>query len=106
MGKFLDLWDKKKDGSRKELRSFERTMTIALAIAVIFIFAKKDNVVRWVEAGLTIRRQNREIEMNAKQIEQMQRTLENLTTNRDSLEKFARERYHFAKKGDDIYLIP
>ena len=106
MGKFLDLWDKKKDGSRKELRSFERTMTIALAIAVIFIFAKKDNVVRWVEAGCTIRRQNREIEMNAKQIEQMQRTLENLTTNRDSLEKFARERYHFAKKGDDIYLIP
>ncbi len=106
MGKFLDLWDKKKDGSRKELRSFERTMTIALAIAVIFIFAKKDNVVRWVEAGFTIRRQNREIEMNAKQIEQMQRTLENLTTNRDSLEKFARERYHFAKKGDDIYLIP
>ena len=106
MGKFLDLWDKKKDGSRKELRSFERTMTIALAIAVIFIFAKKDNVVRWVEAGFTIRRQNREIEMNAKQIERMQRTLENLTTNRDSLEKFARERYHFAKKGDDIYLIP
>ena len=106
MGKFLDLWDKKKDGSRKELRSFERTMTIALAIAVIFIFAKKDNVVRWVEAGFTIRRQNREIEMNAKQIEQMQRTLENLTTNRDSLEKFARERYQFAKKGDDIYLIP
>ena len=106
MGKFLDLWDKKKDGSRKELRSFERTMTIALAIAVIFIFAKKDNVVRWVEAGFTIRRQNREIEMNAKQIEQMQRTLENLTTNRDSLEKFARERYHFAKKGADIYLIP
>lgn len=106
MGKFLDLWDKKKDGSRKELRSFERTMTIALAIAVIFIFAKKDNVVRWVEAGFTIRRQNREIEMNAKQIEQMQRTLENLTTNRDSLEKFARERYHFAKNGDDIYLIP
>ena len=106
MGKFLDLWDKKKDGSRKELRSFERTMTIALAIAVIFIFAKKDNVVRWVEAGFTIRRQNREIEMNAKQIEQMQRTLENLTTNRDSLEKFARDRYHFAKKGDDIYLIP
>ena len=106
MGKFLDLWDKKKDGSRMELRSFGRTMTIALAIAVIFIFAKKDNVVRWVEAGFTIRRQNREIEMNAKQIEQMQRTLENLTTNRDSLEKFARERYHFAKKGDDIYLIP
>ena len=106
MGKFLDLWDKKKDGSRKELRSFERTMTIALAIAVIFIFAKKDNVVRWVEAGFTIRRQNREIEMNAKQIEQMQLTLENLTTNRYSLENFARERYHFAKKGDDIYLIP
>ena len=63
-------------------------------------------MVRGVEAGITIRRQNREIEMNAKQIEQMQRTLENLTTNRDSLEKFARERYHFAKKGDDIYLIP
>lgn len=106
MGKFLDIWDRKKDGSRKELRSFERTMIIALTIAVVFLFVKKDNVLRWVEAGFTIRRQNREIEMNARQIEQMEQTLEDLTTNRDSLEKYARERYHFAKKGDDIYLIP
>lgn len=106
MGKFLDIWDRKKDGSRKELRSFGRTMIVALTLAVFFLFLKKDNVLRWVEAGFTIRRQNKEMEMNARQIEQMQQTLESLTTNRDSLEKFARERYHFAEKGDDIYLIP
>ncbi|MGM9792303.1 MAG: septum formation initiator family protein [Candidatus Cryptobacteroides sp.] len=106
MGKFLDIWDRKKDGSRKELRSFERTMIIALTVAVVFLFVKKDNVLRWVEAGFTIGRQNREIEMNSRQIEQMEQTLKDLTTNRDSLEKYARERYHFEKAGDDIYLIP
>ncbi len=106
MGKFLDIWDRKKDGSRKELRSFERTMIVAFSLAVVFLFLKKDNVIRWVEAGFTINRQNKEIKSNARQIEQMEQTLEDLTCNRDSLEKFAREQYHFAKKGDDIYLIP
>ena len=46
MGKFLDIWDRKKDGSRKELRSFERTMIVALTLAVVFLFLKKDNVIR------------------------------------------------------------
>ena len=106
MGKFLDIWDRKKDGSRKELRSFERTMIVAFSLAVVFLFLKKDNVIRWVEAGFTINRQNEEIKSNARQIEQMEHTLKDLTANRDSLEKYARERYHFAKEGDDIYLIP
>ena len=59
-----------------------------------------------MEAGFTINRQNKEIKSNARQIEQMEQTLKDLTANRDSLEKYARERYHFAKEGDDIYLIP
>jgi cell division protein FtsB len=28
-----------------------------------------------------------------------------LTGNRDSLEKFARETYHFAAPGEDVYLV-
>ena len=35
----------------------------------------------------------------------MDRTIYLLTHDRDSLEKFARENFHFAQKGDDIYLI-
>ena len=76
MGKFLDLWDRKKDGSRKELRSYERTMIVALTVAVLFLTViMKDNVFRWVEAGFTIVRQNREIEHNARQIEELERRL-------------------------------
>ena len=107
MGKFLDLWDRKKDGSRKELRSYERTMIVALTVAVLFLTViMKDNVFRWVEAGFTIVRQNREIEHNARQIEELERRLDCLSNDRDSLEKYAREQYHFAKKGEDIDLIP
>ena len=106
MGTFKNIWNRKKDGNSRELRSFIRVAIISLAMAVVFLFAKKDNVIRWVEAGVTINRQNREIRANNRRIARMQQRLEDLTTNRDSLEKYAREKFHFKEKGDDIYLVP
>ena len=34
----------------------------------------------------------------------MDSRIDNLTTNKDSVEAFARERYHFAAPGDDVYI--
>ena len=86
-----DLWDRSKDGSNREPRSFFRFAIILTAVFVIFLFLKKDNVIRWIQAGFTLRSQRRQIEL--------------LSTNRDSLETYARERFYFSKEGEDVYII-
>ena len=39
------------------------------------------------------------------EIQEMDREIDNLRNNRDSLESFARETYHFAAPGDDAYIV-
>ena len=47
----------------------------------------------------------KQMEVYRQQIEDMDESIEDLKTNKDSLEKFARERFHFAAPGEDVYLI-
>ena len=101
-----DIWDKSKDGNRKEQRSLARVAIVAGAIAVVFLFVKKDNIIRWIQGGFTIARQNKVIRANDAKIKALDEKIEALTSNKDSLEKFARENWNFAEHGDDIYLIP
>ena len=105
MGIMKNIWDRSKDGNSREQRSFIRVAIVALAIAVLFLFFKKDNVVRWIQGGFTIAAQNKEIKANEEKIKRLDDRIDALTSNRDSLEKFARETFHFAEKGEDIYLI-
>jgi len=100
-----DIWDKSKDGSRKEQRSFIRFAIIATAVFLIAILVKKDNVIRWVEAGYTLRKQHRQMEYFQKEINRLDDQIQLLSHDKDSLETYAREQFHFAEPGDDVYLI-
>lgn len=100
-----DLWDRSKDGNNREPRSFFRFSIILTALFVVFLFVKKDNIVRWIQAGFTLRSQRRQIEAIEAENERLDRRIEMLSTNRDSLESFARERFYFSKEGEDVYII-
>lgn len=100
-----NIWDRSRDGSRKEQRSFLRFAIVATAICALFLFVKKDNVVRWVQAGFTINRQERQIELYRKQNEALDRRINMMSTDKDTLETFAREEFNFAEPGDDVYII-
>jgi len=102
---FKDIWKRSKDGSKREQRSFIRFSIIALAVATVLLFARRDNVVRWIQAGFTIGRQEREIERYREEISVMEERIRDLKTDRDSLEKYAREQFNFAREGDDVYLV-
>ncbi|MBQ1618482.1 MAG: septum formation initiator family protein [Bacteroidales bacterium] len=99
-----DIWDKSKDGSKKEQRSFLRFAIIVTALFLLFICVKKDSLIRWIETGFTIRRQNSQIEWYQGEISKLDTQIEKLSTQRDSLETFAREKFHFSEPGDDVYL--
>ena len=104
MGKFKDIWDRDKDGNRAPQRSFLRFAIVITAIIVLFLFIKKDNVIRWVQAGFTLRSQERRIEALKEDNDRLDEQIRIMSTSRDSLEKYAREEFGFAEPGDDVYI--
>ena len=77
-----------------------------VAFLVIICFFRHDNLIRWIKAGFTIRKQEKQIEWYNKEIADLDKQIEAMSTNRDTLEKYARETFLFAEPGDDVYLIP
>ena len=103
--RFISLWDKNQDGERAEQRSLLRVTLVALVCALLFLCLKRDSLFDWVRGALLVRRQENEIRANDARIREMDATLYSLTNNRDSLERFARERFDFAEKGEDVYIV-
>lgn len=90
---------------KKQNHSLLRTFLWALGFMFIFLVIKRDNLITWAKAAVTVQQQNREIRMNEQQLGQMRQRIDDLTHNPDSLERFARERFNFKRKGDDLYII-
>lgn len=86
-------------------RSFWRYAAVLTALALLFLFLKRDNLVRWIQAGMEIRSQQAQIEALEEENRLLEDSIRFLTSDKDSLEKFAREKYHFAQKGDDVFIV-
>lgn len=89
-----------------EKKNFLRFVIVATAIFLVVLLVKKDSVLRWVQTGFELRRQRKEIEYYEKQIRDLDSRIEGLSTNRDTLEAYAREQFLFSEPGDDVYLEP
>lgn len=76
-----------------------------LVFLLFICLSRTGNVFRWAQAGLTLRRQHRQIELYNEEIRSLDEQVHSLSTNRDTLEQFAREHFHFAEPGEDVYLI-
>ena len=85
--------------------SFVKFAAIATAVFLVFIgFLSGGSILRWVRASLEIRRQEKLIETYRNEIDQMGTEVDLLSSDRDSLEKFAREKFHFAAPDEDVYI--
>lgn len=105
MGKFKNIWNRSKDGANREERSFVRYAIVATVIALLFVTViKHDNALRWVAKTVEVRQQQKRIEFLKQDNERLRKELSTLTTDKDSLEKFAREKFLFAEPGEDVYI--
>jgi len=102
---FKNIWDKSKDGDNKAQRSFVRYAIVATVLFVGFLLLKKDGIITWVSAGITIGNQQKQIESLEKTNSELDQRIESLRSNRDSLEQFAREEYFLSSPGDDVYIL-
>ena len=89
-----------------EHRSFFIFATAVTAVALLILtFGPGNNLIHWIGATLEIASQRRQIEQYGREIEEMDRRIDMLRSDRDTLEKFARERFHFAEPGEDVYIV-
>ena len=107
MSKLKDIWKNSIWNSEsKEKRSFFRYVVVSTLLCLIFLCVKRDSLITWVSAAITLHRQERQIEYLKEQNSAIRARVKQLTENKDSLERFAREEYLFAEPGDDIYVMP
>lgn len=101
--------EKKDKGSlltRSDHNYFVPFVIIITALAALWLlFLSHSSVLNWVRARWEINRQERQMEEYRRDIGAMDAEIQSLTHSRDSLEKFARETYHFAAPGEDVYIV-
>ena len=78
-------------------------------VGVVFLvwigFFDTNNIGQMLRSRRTLRSQRRQIEFYEKEISKMDRKLDQLQSERDSLEKFAREEYFYHNDDEDVYVI-
>ncbi len=89
-----------------EHRGFFIFASAVTAVAfLILAFGPGNNICRWIQARFEIASQRKQIRQYGSEIEEMERRIDMLRSDRDTLEKFARERFHFAEQGEDVYIV-
>lgn len=76
-----------------------------VALLILLIISPGNNLIHWAQARIEISRQEKRIQYYETEIAAMNDSIRLLRSNRDSLEKYARETFHFAAPGDDVYLV-
>ena len=94
-------WLKRKD--HNYLLPF--VIVVTAIVATWLLFFANNSVLNWIKASVEEKSQQSEMARLQQEIDEIDREIENLRTNRDSLESFARETYHFAAPGDDVYIV-
>ena len=78
---------------------------VGLIFVVWICFFDTNNVGQMFRSRRTLRSQRQQIEFYQQEIDKMNRKLEQLKSERDSLEKFAREEYFYHLDGEDVFVI-
>ena len=99
----MDKWDWLKRSEHNYLLPF--VIVVTAVVALWLLFFANNSVLNWIKASVEEQSQEAEMARLQAEIDEMDREIDNLRNNRDSLESFARETYHFAAPGDDIYIV-
>lgn len=80
---------------------FIATLIFLISIA----FLDQNNAIVWVRTRIKLQSQRSQIEYYRREIQNTTDRMEQLSSQKDSLEKFAREEYLFHESDEDIYII-
>lgn len=90
----------------KFLKYLLNKYAVATLIFLIFmVFVDLYNIPRLMYDNYEIYKQNVAISKYKNSIRETDERLKELRSNRDSLEKFAREKYYFHEKDEDVFIV-
>lgn len=79
---------------------------IAFILFLIWIcFLDNNSVGVWIATERKLREQKRQIEALENEISEKQGRIERLNSQKDTLERFAREEYLFHEEGEDVFIV-
>lgn len=76
-----------------------------LFFVVWIVFFDSNNLINWYTDIRTVVMQDRQKAYYKEAIKNTDEKLKELTSNRDSLEKFAREQYFFHEKDEELFIM-
>jgi len=77
----------------------------AIAMLLWISFFHNNDLVSQISSRMKLQELKEEQEYYREQIEETNAAIQDLTTNVESLEKFAREHHHMKKQDEDLYLV-
>jgi cell division protein FtsB len=98
------MWEKIKESRLLKIVK-NRFFLATMVFAVWVIFFDQNSLIDWFRVRMRIIRQERQIEYYNREIKSIDEKLQELSSNKDSLEKFAREQYYFHEEDEDLYII-
>ena len=78
---------------------------VTFAFVIIITFIDKNSIIRFIDLSIDKYRQERVMKQYRKDIVELDKKIKELSYNRDSLEKFARENYYFHEKDEEIFIV-
>ena len=88
------------------LKLFKNMYFLAtIVFLVIILFVDTNNVFTLIKTRSDIKSQEEQKIFYKKAIKETEENLLELSSNRDSLEKFAREQYQFREDDEDLYIV-
>jgi len=91
------------NGSRASFWRFALVMTCIFA--AVLCLGSGNNVLHWIAAKAEIKRQAAQKELYLKEIEDMDKSINMMRSDADTLEKVARENLHMCAPDEDVYVI-
>ena len=78
---------------------------VTALVAAWLLFFSHASVLNWIRTSIEVKNQEKEMARLGREIEEMDAEIQDLSSNRDSIEAYARETYRFAAPGDDVYIV-
>ncbi len=82
-----------------------RYFLVTLFFIVWILFIDTNNLIRWYTTAKDVVIQERQKENYKNAIHDTEERLKELQSNRDSLEKFAREQYFFHEADEEVFIV-
>lgn len=94
---------------KKAIQFFKSNTFKYLVVILVFLVAmftsREHNLQMRIQNAITIRELKEEIEFYKAKTEQNMQRLQELQSDKDDLEKFARERYRMHAPNEDVYVV-